>query len=1115
MYSYRLYKRILFIGILVLLASGWVVLRSLTAASKAIPDATQLLISRTHWIVLALLVLLLTASLIDTRNRIKMAMIGGLAGYAVISLYPRIFPLESLIASRQIEHAIAMQLLALAFLGVALLNLLLFAPDKFERVRLSGALTNILVVLLTAAILVRSFDHLILPAVLDSPHSPLVFNALFATVGLVLTIDFARALYITLKTGSDYYGALAISTIFLLLAAASVQDPNRLSWALPLQTLALLALLWLPQAQVRQLIRPQLELRRSLEESLQKSHQRLQHYKEWVESNQIGFVTADRQGRIVRMNGWMRQKTGMESPDRSFTELLSPTDREVARLQLEKIKSGTSSAWQADLLDADGGHCPALIFGSPLFDAHRHSSGGRFVVVPHLTRSELDRYKVRIDEMQANAEKLKKITATAESKHRRELSLYRSVLDETADLIFVLDKQGRCILMNKSAQQLLGRPPDQVKPRNLPAFMRDLYHLEENSNAPWQIELDDHIAPFSGVRGQTKSYRWSIRRIAIGSPEETLTLCRGVDQEKLWQQENRFHENSSRLENGLQQEIQILQRRLKAAQQLIAADQDWSFDQNLRRIFTRFCHLFCDLGWKSALFMRQESQTEKLTLIASSGMGRNTLAEWREGTAPLLNRLWEQLDEKKRCGPGFILHDAESDKSTSQKQSSTHDYLVPVNGENNVLGFYFALKADSQVTDDEFVQSIAESIAARSRAIIEHKAEYDSARNELKGIDQSSRQQTHFFNTQSHDLRAPLNSILTLTGVLLNGLSGKLNSEQRKQLTVIQRSSETLLARLNTLLDLARLDAGRMEIERSYFVLDELIDDLSAAYTALADARGLRFHLRRDKDLPRFAFGDREKIERVLHNLLSNAVKYTETGSVGLTVKSDKRHNTLRFIIEDSGPGMTSQEIERVLQPFEQNRRRFIRREEGTGLGLSIACQLWDLLGGRMAIDSTRGKGTKISLDLPLTQIQIEPETSASKSPVKQTKHNRHRILVIDDDDDSRYAVQVILEDAGYIVDLAANGKQGIQQAKKAAPDLIYLDMMMPDMSGDEVVKNLRQDKNLRPIAIVAMTAQKEDRSRLKKNGFDDFLPKPFTLKQLLIKTRRWLTEQPGVQNRE
>jgi len=354
---------------------------------------------------------------------------------------------------------------------------------------------------------------------------------------------------------------------------------------------------------------------------------------------------------------------------------------------------------------------------------------------------------------------------------------------------------------------------------------------------------------------------------------------------------------------------------------------------------------------------------------------------------------------------------------------------------------------------------------------LDDRAEYQRHAVELR---------TRLLSEMGHELRTPLHSLATISQFLLDRLDGELNPEQDKQVQIIHEVAESLTAYINDLLDLARTDAGRAVVHASRFPVDRVVKALRRIIQPLVPARvALRIEV--DPELPPITT-DEQKLSQILRNLVANAIKFTEHGFVAVRAHRAAA-DRIAFEIEDSGIGIAPEHHELIFREFAQVDGHVQPRMRGSGLGLPLSRRLAELLGGMLTVTSTLGAGSTFQLVLPIEHQGDAAAVPRDDTPVVVTTRptpGQPRILVIDDDLASRYVLKRWLG-GRYLVDEAASGQDGLRLAA-TKPDAIFLDVVMPDLTGFEVIEKLKAADATRDIPVVVYTALvlgTNDRARL------------------------------------
>ncbi len=376
----------------------------------------------------------------------------------------------------------------------------------------------------------------------------------------------------------------------------------------------------------------------------------------------------------------------------------------------------------------------------------------------------------------------------------------------------------------------------------------------------------------------------------------------------------------------------------------------------------------------------------------------------------------------------------------------------------------------------------------------------------------SSRAKEIFLVNMSHEIRTPLNAILGMSKLLTQTTQ---NSQQKTYTNAIVQSAENLILIINDILDLSKIQAGQVNIERAGFNMDELVSQLEKILRYKSEEKGLELNTATSVHVPRVLMGDPYRINQILYNLVGNAIKFTEKGSVELWCKLEGEkdgHNQISFSLKDTGIGIDPEYLKHLDQDFSQEDGSVTRKFGGTGLGLSISRRLINLMGGEMNIQSKKGEGTLITFTLSLeTGNESDlPKRSHSTTELKgyQRELLNKKILLVEDNEFNRLLANTILTTYGAIVTEAWNGKIATDLISEQQFDLVVMDIQMPVMNGFEATRYIRETLKL-DIPILALTANvvRGEKAKCLNAGMDDYIAKPFE-ETHLVKTICALLQQ-------
>jgi len=383
--------------------------------------------------------------------------------------------------------------------------------------------------------------------------------------------------------------------------------------------------------------------------------------------------------------------------------------------------------------------------------------------------------------------------------------------------------------------------------------------------------------------------------------------------------------------------------------------------------------------------------------------------------------------------------------------------------------------------------------------IAQAKIGLEDARRERLIAEETANAKSLFIATISHEIRTPMNIILGTTSIMQND---EPKHEHIKYLSTLRRSGENLLGIINDILDVSKIEAGKLEIEFEPVLLQEIFENIISTMEQPAKEKGLEILYSIDKKIDFAILSDPLRLTQIITNLISNSIKFTAKGNIHCKAKL-KDKNTLQLIISDTGMGIPKDKLANIFDQYEQVRTKIQKRYKGTGLGLAISKKLVELMNGNIAIKSKINEGTSFIINLPFEKATIQKQVQNSSIRKDAPFLDNKTILVVDDFDDNRFVVkETLLFFSKHLIILeAADGLQALEVLKKHKPDLVIMDLDMPEMNGFEALSEIRKNKKTKHLKVVASTASiiANGDDEFLEFGFDAYLPKPFDIDQFFV----------------
>ncbi len=655
---------------------------------------------------------------------------------------------------------------------------------------------------------------------------------------------------------------------------------------------------------------------------------------------------------------------------------------------------------------------------------------------------------------------------------------YRALFENANDAIFLLDLEGTHVNVNPKAAEMLGYTveeligmsaketivPDEYTDANtklqalLAGEIFPLYerHFRKKDGAVLPVEIN--VSLVRNTEGQPKFIQSIVRDISARKrAEHELHIYREHLEELVEQRTTQLQESETRYRAVVEDQTEMICR--------------FKADGTLTFVNVAYCRYF-------------DKPCEKL----------------------VGNTLFDLAPEKEWAGMQAHL----ASFSLDQPVKAYEHQVIGPDGEIRWQQWTDRAIFDKTGTIVEY-QSVGRDITERvkmEQALRESKEHLSRMNAELA---RAARLKDEFLASMSHELRTPLNSILGMAETLEEGIIGPINKRQALAVNTILSSGNHLLALINDVLDVSKIEAGKLTLETHRVPLETICQGSLNIIQETTRKKQQQIVTRFDPPV-KMIEADPRRLKQILVNLLSNASKFTpKGGTIGLEVMGNVEKQRVQFVIWDTGIGIKSEDIPRLFTPFVQLDSSLARQHTGTGLGLSLVYRLTEMHGGSVSVESEPGEGTRFTVCLPwqpeAASQSMEASAQAPQQAVQVTNHAS--LLLVEDNPDNIKTVSKYLRAKGYTLNIAHTGNQALEQLQEEKPDLILMDIQMPEMDGLEAIRRIRAMPDYQTLPIIATTAlaMPGDRERCLDAGANDYMSKPITLRELTVRVETLLKQ--------
>ncbi len=694
--------------------------------------------------------------------------------------------------------------------------------------------------------------------------------------------------------------------------------------------------------------------------------------------------------------------------------------------------------------------------GSPLITTHEdlknfnlkpshfpiHDNLLDFLVLIQSHKISLKEAKSASEKLLKSNQELRVAKKTIEGYSRR----FEAMLDHVVDGIFAIDQRGEIQFFNQSAQRMFGYQPHEVIGKNVNILLPKSYHTQHNKHIKNYIQTKD-----------PKHLGFAIELVGLRKDGSTFPMELANGQIE-WEGERLFA--------GLVRDITNRKKQ----------------ERELDRI-TKFNKQILDTAGEGIYGLDLEGNTTFCNPAAARMIGYE---------------IKELIGKPQHA----ILHHSRPDGSPYPRNECPIYAAFKDGMTHHVIDEVFWRKDGSSFPVDYTSTPIIEG-GKPTGAVVTFKDTTERNKMEkrlhsaLSAAVLANESKTKFLANTSHEIRTPLNTIIGFSKVLKDFLEKRyFGGKFKKYLQIIIESGESLTEVINSVLDLSKIESGKVDVSNSSFDLSVMVKSIYHVYSNETHNKNLHFRYHLDKRLKPFIYSDRVKLSQILTNFIGNAFKFTQKGEINFHIERDR--DSILFKVQDTGIGISKNDIKSIFFPFEQAYNSTTKEYGGSGLGLAIARDLAILLNGKLWCESQEGKGSCFYLRIPDVKNKTAPVTQDVSPNIKFPKS--YNILLVEDNENNLLLSRELLDPLGVTIYVAKNGKEAIEMTARLKPDIILMDIQMPIMGGIEATKRIRQNPEVCKIPIIGLSAYalNEHHKEALDAGLNDYLSKPLDFEKLV-----------------